>query len=432
MYGWFRRVLHTYLCAPVLIEATVKVRESQTVTETKSYWLPASLTGVKYGKIEEIDFTSAKMKKKALDMKFSDTPASKRGSKIDKIVQQPTESEINQFLCNLNSTGAMSAILSVKESFQMAFIPKAVNPQFPRVMTDLFKTDMLSASYSEIIAFCQTLEVTVSKEESDCVEQVTKQQSETKLWNRFRSGRITASRMHSVCHSSPAKPSESLIKAICYPESAKFTSVATTWGCTHEKDGLDIYKDSLGMLHDNFIVEEAGFTINPQYPVLGASPDARVSCDRCGMGVVEVKCPHCVRSSTLDMYTGSKSCLEETEDGRQLKKTHPYYYQIQTQIFICGSDYADFVVWTEKEVHIERIEPDADFWNNVAKKALNFHTMAIMPELVGRFYSRHNTPAPLGRLSFINTQVPLTPKNDVPASAPGETNVFLYLQTRRD
>lgn len=42
------------------IEATVKIRESRTVTETKSYWLPASVKGVDYSKINGIDFTSAK------------------------------------------------------------------------------------------------------------------------------------------------------------------------------------------------------------------------------------------------------------------------------------------------------------------------------------------------------------------------------------
>ena len=74
--------------------------------------------------------------------------------------------------------------------------------------------------------------------------------------------------------------------------------------------------------------------------------------------VVEVVSPYCVRSSSLAGYTGTKSYLEETVNGLQLKQTHPYYYQVQSQIFLCDKEYADFVVFTEKEVNIERVAPD--------------------------------------------------------------------------
>jgi hypothetical protein len=78
-----------------------------------------------------------------------------------------------------------------------------------------------------------------------------------------------------------------------------------------------------------------------------------------------------------------------------LNRNHPYFYQVQTQLFLCSREYADFIVWTEKEMHIERIEPDSDFWEKTAKQAKSFHSMAVMPELVGRFYSRMNKPATL-------------------------------------
>ncbi|KAL3889319.1 hypothetical protein ACJMK2_001663 [Sinanodonta woodiana] len=190
------------------------------------------------------------------------------------------------------------------------------------------------------------------------MELATRSQSETKLWNQFRSRRITASTMYAACHSSPAQPSESLIKSICNPESMKFVSAATNWGCSHEKDASESYCEALRTMHDNFAVEDAGFTIHPEYPLFGASPDAFVSCDCCGQGVLEIKCPYCIRSSTLDNYTGPKSCLEDTDHGKRLKRVHPYFYQVQTQIKLCEREFADFVVWTSEEVHIERIELD--------------------------------------------------------------------------
>jgi hypothetical protein len=60
------------------IEATVKIRNSATVTEEKAYWLlPANMTKIDYRPIREIDFTGAKTKKRNLDVKIDDAIACK-------------------------------------------------------------------------------------------------------------------------------------------------------------------------------------------------------------------------------------------------------------------------------------------------------------------------------------------------------------------
>lgn len=44
------------------------------------------------------------------------------------------------------------------------------------------------------------------------------------------------------------------------------------------------------------------------------------------------------------------------------KKTpHPFYYQVQGQLMITGVTVCDFLVYTRKEIHMERIHPDVDF-----------------------------------------------------------------------
>jgi hypothetical protein len=137
--------------------------------------------------------------------------------------------------------------------------------------------DLLCANFCDIIKHCEGLNVEVTQEEAESVEYATKLQSECKLWNRFRSGRVAASRMYAVCHSNPAAPSESLIRAICNPESTKFSSAATAWGCAHEREARELYKETMESMHNNLIIEPAGFTINPEYPLFGASADAHVS-----------------------------------------------------------------------------------------------------------------------------------------------------------
>ena len=42
--------------------------------------------------------------------------------------------------------------------------------------------------------------------------------------------------------------------------------------------------------------------------------------------------------------TDKSFCIEKAGDIYTLKKSHQYYYQVQTQISVCQKDYGDFVV----------------------------------------------------------------------------------------
>ena len=74
--------------------------------------------------------------------------------------------------------------------------------------------------------------------------------------------------------------------------------------------------------------------------------------------------------------------------------------------------YADFVVWTVADIHIERILPDAEFWLDLVSKATEFYKKCLLPELVGKFYSRSSCPLPDHLLTDTDTEiVPLSNTN---------------------
>ena len=52
----------------------------------------------------------------------------------------------------------------------------------------------------------------------EAVEKETRDQSHSKLWYRYRAGRVTASKMKAICRMNTDQPSQSLIKSICYTE----------------------------------------------------------------------------------------------------------------------------------------------------------------------------------------------------------------------
>ena len=49
------------------------------------------------------------------------------------------------------------------------------------------------------------------------------------------------------------------------------------------------------------------------------------------------------------------------------------------------------VLWTEREISIERIERDPSLWKEMLCKSASFLRKAIRPELLEKFYSRQTT-----------------------------------------
>ena len=51
----------------------------------------------------------------------------------------------------------------------------------------------------------------------------------------------------------------------------------------------------------------------------------------------------------------------------------------------CGANFGDFIVWSEKELFIERVYLDK-FISDAMNKATAFVKVAVLPELVGKWY----------------------------------------------
>ena len=64
------------------------------------------------------------------------------------------------------------------------------------------------------------------------------------------------------------------------------------WGCTHEQSAIESYTQNSTKSHEDFKVSRAGLFIDRE---AGALPDGIITCTCCGKGVLEMKCPFCVR-----------------------------------------------------------------------------------------------------------------------------------------
>jgi len=208
-------------------------------------------------------------------------------------------------------------------------IPKHMSRNLPPSMLSLYKPDHYGKRLNYLVALAEeTLQsLTISDDQIKAVEEETRDQASNQLWFSVRAGRVTASVFRAATKTNISRPSESLIKRICYPESYIFMTKATKYGCEHEDKARKAYtcrhKDS----HADFDVTDAGLFLNSKYPYLGASPDGKVSCVCCGEGILEVKCPYnCIKTeSLLEAADDDSFCLKLDEKSGYLllKKRSP-------------------------------------------------------------------------------------------------------------
>lgn len=219
----------------------------------------------------------------------------------------------------------------------------------------------------------------IHPEQCEKLAAITTQQAASQSWHSHRAGRITSTTFYSASNQSEV-PRTTLMKIMNYNNS-NIQVPAVVWGREKEKIALQCYSNELCKTHTDVKVCLSGFVIRPDEPHFGSSPDGKVSCSCCGDGVVEIKCPYRYREGLLTAPVNEDFCLDQQF---QLKKTHQYYYQVQLHMFVCNVEYCDFVVWTTKELIINRIKKDEQLLQQALPRAKQYYLSAVLPELLTR------------------------------------------------
>lgn len=121
---------------------------------------------------------------------------------------------------------------------------------------------------------------------------------------------------------------------------------------------------------------KCGFFVCKSKPFLGASPDALVGED----ALVEMKCPYSGQDGNVQPGKNFNFLTYDKNGNIVLKPTSNYYYQIQGQLFICEKTSCYFVVYTFKDLFVQRIDLDAEYCIG-----------SLIPKLE-LFYTKHFKP----------------------------------------
>lgn len=155
------------------------------------------------------------------------------------------------------------------------------------------------------------------------------------------------------------------------------------WGKLHESTAFDQYQ-SMHSSKSGLILRKSGIFISSEDGFLAASPDGILHNNENKCGMLEIKCPYSCRNLTvLEACNQVKAfCCEVVNNEIHLKKSHDYYYQVQGALAIAKVEWCDFVVWTTKDMHTERIIFDQSFWNTCYLRLKTVYLSYILPEII--------------------------------------------------
>ena len=204
------------------------------------------------------------------------------------------------------------------------------------------------------------------------------------VWSAERRKRITASNVGKIAKRKPTTKVSSAVRQLLY---TKFEgNTATRWGILQEETTKAKYLAEKQKTSPGIATSQSGLVISTENPWLAASPDGLVTdpTENPPQGIVEFKNPYSVRNNTIYEATSSKKgfCLKvDDETGElSLKTNHEYFYQVQSTMYCTQRQWCDIVI-RAKDIYIERVYYQKEFWISIIPKLKEFYFTAILPEL---------------------------------------------------
>lgn len=151
-----------------------EINEGKGCTEDKCAWNNVYSRPDLYKKIEELGYV--------------------RKSKLPSI-RQPTEQDICEILFkNAEMPGPPPAASLVEDGCEL-YIPPALKVILPKPFSTLFDKNLVGSNLPELIekGISVYSQITITKEQVDAICSLTRNQSSSKYWQRYRGFRVTAS-----------------------------------------------------------------------------------------------------------------------------------------------------------------------------------------------------------------------------------------------
>lgn len=291
-----------------------------------------------------------KKNSRLLDYNFTKCIYCREGTFQD---SEPTE----WVMCDVCEGWVHQKCLPPDLSFSGDFLCKYCDSHF----NDLQCTSEESSFSEKCVNYLKTLTHNIDRIADDTVDQ-----NQSSSWHDERRKRVTSSLFGRVFKARTDSSLNTIANEIVFKKAIH--SAALSHGCRYESVAVECY-----IRQCSLDCRKSGLIVHPEFPYLGASPDALVGSE----GLLEIKCPYKARNLAI-----KDAHLEYLDSNGKLKKNHNYFFQIQGLLEIAGRSWCDFMVYTYKDFSIERIHRNKEIFNKILPKLKAFYYYHVLPLLV--------------------------------------------------
>ncbi|KAH7980458.1 hypothetical protein HPB49_016325 [Dermacentor silvarum] len=200
-----------------------------------------------------------------------------------------------------------------------------------RLYIEKFKQRSADEKRSDALLFACGLakKIVLTSVEAQLLERNSRRQRKSLTWCQERKYRLTASNFGTVL-----LRRQWTDKGLGHLTSSKDLSrvPAVRYGIANEAKALQRYEEALRNTGRDVQLQCTGLFVNPEYPWLGASPDAIVydPSEDPPWGCVEVKCPYSLKDADSEkLLTARDTCVDfDNLQHPSLKIEHPYFAQV--------------------------------------------------------------------------------------------------------
>ena len=197
------------------LETAVRIKTETSCTSRENLWLWPSQrnstasgavkgSAVPYITMEELEEKAPAKRRRKMDQStdlLSESRGMMKWSELSKLA--PTISELENFYDELSLIDkSKPALLSLIPPYNNQYVK--ADDHLPPVLHDLYNSDFLNvANYSKLLEKCMnvydnSLNSPLTTSQTQHLEEATRCQSKSRLWYRYRAGRITASTLYHV------------------------------------------------------------------------------------------------------------------------------------------------------------------------------------------------------------------------------------------
>lgn len=213
----------------------------------------------------------------------------------------------------------------------------------------------------------------------------TKGQSQNTFWYLYRRAVITGTIARRVIiQNLRDEPNLKLNQIISKFYKSTYTNEAMQYGISNEVRGLKMFLKKYKKDHNDVKINNTGVVLHRKLPYIGGSPDGLVSCS-CHVNqpvLVEIKSPY--RLKSVGLHPDGWRILEYLDNEKRLKKSHPYFNQINLYQGITQIRIGYFVVYARDEIIIDKIEFDEDFFNYQITNIKKYYEKHYLPYVIGK------------------------------------------------